>query len=331
VDHPAPEVAHAVGRVGGKLAGVRWDDLRIFLAVAQAGSLRRAARALGLGQPTVVRRLRDLERELGGRLFERTPDGHRLTSGGQELLPLAQAMADGATAIDRRRATLSESGAGVVRVAAGEWTARFLAPHLSRLVSPHPGMAVELVESHLDPDLDRREADLHVRHGLPPRGHLVRVGLGTMGAAIYGARALVARQPAARTEERWRACPWVAYDAPHEYFRAMAWLAARLGERKPRVRANRVALQMEAIRAGAGLGILPCFAGDADPALVRLTAPIDDLAADEWLLVHPDLKGVARVRLTIDWIRATFAEERAALAGRPGPARVLRTARARAR
>ena len=129
-----------------------------------------------------------------------------------------------------------------------------------------------------------------------------------MAAAIYGAKDLVEAQPAARTDARWRSCPWVAYDAPHEYFRTMAWLAERIGDRRPRMRASRFALQLEAIRAGAGLGILPCFVGDADLALVRLTAPVADLAADQWLLVHPDLKGVARVRLTMEWIRVTFRE-----------------------
>jgi len=72
---------------------VQWDDLRVFLAIAQAGSLRRAARVLGFGQPTVIRHLRQLEQSLGTRLFERTPDGHRLTKGGQHLMPMAQSMA----------------------------------------------------------------------------------------------------------------------------------------------------------------------------------------------------------------------------------------------
>jgi DNA-binding transcriptional LysR family regulator len=94
----------------------------------------------------------------------------------------------------------------------------------------------------------------------------------------------------------------------------MAWLAERIGDRRPRS-ASRFA-QLEAIRSGAGLGILPCFVGDADPALVRLTAPVAELAADQWLLVHPDLKAAAHVRLMIDWIRATFREEKPALEGR---------------
>jgi len=295
---------------------VQWDDLRVFLAIAQAGSLRRAARVLGFGQPTVIRHLRQLEHSLGTRLFERTPDGHRLTKGGQQLMPMAQSMAEAATAIDRRRMAFGDDGSGVVRVSAGEWPARFLAPRLGSLSDGHAHLTVELVETHNEPDLDRREADLWIPHGLPARNHLVRVGLGTIEAAVYGAASLVAAQPTTRTEARWRSCPWVAYDAPHEYFRSMAFLIGHLGERRPRVRANRFALQLEAIRAGTGLGILPCFVGDSDPTLVRLTAPLAELSDNYWLLVHPDLKTVPRVRLVIDWIRRAFKDERSVLQGR---------------
>jgi DNA-binding transcriptional LysR family regulator len=294
---------------------VHWDDLRVFLAVAQAGSLRKAARALGLGQPTVGRHLRELERSVGARLFERTPDGHRLTREGENLLPMAQSMADAAAAIDRRRAGFGSDAGGAVRVVAGEWVARFLAPRLAAFAAAHDGIAVSLAESHTDPDLERREADLFIRHGLPARGRVIRMALGTMMGAIYGARDFVAAHPEATTEARWRRCAWVAYDAPHEYFRSMAWLAKRFGDHAPRVRASRVALQLEAIRAGAGLGILPCFVGDADPALVRLTAPIEELEADYWLLVHPDLRAVPRVRRVIDWIRAAFKDARPLLLG----------------
>jgi len=200
-------------------------------------------------------------------------------------------------------------------VSAGEWPARFLAPRLAALSGKLGALTVELVETHNEPDLDRREADLLIRHGLPARGHLVRIGLGTVEAAVYGATSLVEAQPAARTEARWRACPWVAYDAPHEYFGSMAFLLGHLGERRPRVRASRFSLQLEAIRAGAGLGILPCFVGDQDPMLVRLTAPIPELSHDYWLVVHPDLKTVPRVRLLIDWIRTAFREGKSVLLG----------------
>ena len=297
---------------------MHWDDLKVFLAVAQAGSLRRAARALKLGQPTVARHVRQLEKDLGMRLFERTPDGHRLTPGGQSLLPLGQSMADAATSIERRGAAIGDDGHADVRIATHEWVARFLAPHIKDLAEGPPEISVSLAEMHQEPDLDRHEADIFIRHGLPARGHLVRLGLGTIAAAIYGARTYVEKHPEARADARWRRCAWVAFDAPHEYFRTMAWLRERLGDRTPRVRASRVALQLEAIRAGAGLGILPCFLGDADASLERLTPPIDDLAADYWLLFHPDLRGVPRVRRAADWAVALFKAERPVLRGARG-------------
>ena len=228
---------------------MQWDDLRVFLAVARGGSLRKATRALRLGQPTIGRHLHRLELSVGAGLFERSANGHRLTREGKKLLG--------------RRAALGSDVRSAVRIVAGEWAARFLAPRLSALADPHGDLSVSLSESHLDPDLDRREADLVVRDGLPARARLVRTGLGAIAGAIYGADVFVDAHPEARTDARWRRCPWVAYDVPHEYFRPMAWLAKRLGDRVARVRASRIALRLEAIRAGAGLGILPCFIGDA--------------------------------------------------------------------
>ena len=112
-----------------------------------------------------------------------------------------------------------------------------------------------------------------------------------------------------------RRCPWVAYDVPHEYFRPMAWLTKQLSDRVPCVRSSRIALQLEAIRAGSGLWILPCFVGDADPLLKRLTSPIREIEADYWLLVHSDLKAVPRVRHVMERIRGGFKASRAALRG----------------
>jgi DNA-binding transcriptional LysR family regulator len=85
---------------------VQWDDLRVFLAVAQGGSLRKVARALRFGQPTIGRHLPELELSVGARLFERSANGHRLTREGKKLLPMAQSMANASAAIGRRRAAL---------------------------------------------------------------------------------------------------------------------------------------------------------------------------------------------------------------------------------
>ena len=106
---------------------MQWDDLRVFLAIAQAGSLRRAARVLGFGQPTVIRHLRQLEQSLGTQLFERTPDGHRLTKGGQHLMPMAQSMADAATATQRGAGTRIPPREQLLDLLAGHPAVRALA------------------------------------------------------------------------------------------------------------------------------------------------------------------------------------------------------------
>jgi DNA-binding transcriptional LysR family regulator len=227
---------------------VQWDDLRVFLAVAQGGSLRKAARALRLGQPTIGRHLHQLELSVGAGLFERAANGHRLTHEARSCwgaAPLSAATSGARSASWRGNGPRESSR----RVCLRGPTRTAISPFLSARV--------------IDPDLDRCEADLIVRDGLPARGRLVRAGLGAIAGAIYGADVFVDAHPEARTDARWRRCPWVAYDVPHEYFRPMAWLAKRLGDRVARVRASRIALRLEAIRAGAGLGILPCFIGDA--------------------------------------------------------------------
>jgi len=84
---------------------------------------------------------------------------------------------------------------------------------------------------------------------------------------------------------------------------------------KVALRASSMLMHLEAIRAGTGRGVLPCYVGDGQPLLERLTAPIPELAAGYWIIVHRDLRRAARVRAVIDWVKAQFAEQRNVLAG----------------
>ena len=81
------------------------------------------------------------------------------------------------------------------------------------------------------------------------------------------------------------------------------------------LRATGLAVRLEAIRAGVGTGLLPCYAGDRDPLLERVTDPVPELAADYWVIVHRDLRRAACVRAVIDWIRRLFDQHHAVLAG----------------
>jgi DNA-binding transcriptional LysR family regulator len=287
-----------------------WDDARVFLAVARHGSLRAAGRALGLSQPTIGRRLAAFEAAFGGpALFDRLPEGLRLNAAGAALLETAEQLEDAALALERRHAATSPALSGTVRVSVSEWAAGFLARHLSgqsRTPAP-PGITVELVESRETANLARREADLAVRHHPPEGGDLYIAKLGVFACAVYARRGA-------------DSAAWVTYTEEQAHYPTARWVQQQLRETGGAValRASNMPMQYAAIRAGAGRGVLPCYAADEDPLLERLTDPVPEIAAEYWVIVHRDLRRAACVRAVIDWIRHLFDQHRDALAGIAG-------------
>jgi DNA-binding transcriptional LysR family regulator len=294
-------------------AAIDWDDARVFLAVARHGSLRAAGRALGLSQPTIGRRLTAFEAAFGGpALFDRLPEGLRLNAAGESLLPSAEQLESAALSLERRRAAASPALSGTVRVSVGEWAARFLSGHLGpgtqltgAAMPLPPGITLELVESQQTANLARREADLAVRHHPPESGDLHIAKLGVFAAAVY-------RRAGASSNA------WVTYTEEQGHYPTARWVMQCLDENggSIAVRASHVTMHLAAIRAGAGRGLLPCFVGDEDGLLERLTPPVPEIAAEYWVIVHRDLRRAACVRAVIDWVRALFIEQRDALAGR---------------
>ena len=299
------------------MTNMNWDDLRIFLAVARAGSLSGAARQLKVSQPTVGRRLKALEDSLSARLFDRLPEGFAPTSSGTELLPLAEEMERAALALDRRQAALADGVRGTVRISIYEVMAQFLTAHLVTLRNRLPEIEIEMAVAHISANLSRREADLSLRECLPDAPGLIARRLGEIAYAIYGARDYVAANPAARGETRYRDCAWVSTDEEHNYFAGQQWLLDRIGDRRPMVRVNNGIVLFDAVRNGVGLGILPCFAADADPLLMRLTAPLAEVKSTQHMIVHRDLRRVPSVRAVMDELVALFKREAPRLRGAP--------------
>lgn len=283
-----------------------WDDVRVFLAVARYGSLRAAGRALALSQPTIGRRLAAFEATFGGpTLFDRLPEGLRLNAAGEQLIAAAESVERAALMLERRRAAGSPALSGTVRVSVGEWAAGFLARCLSGPGTPLPsGITLELVESRQTANLARREADLAVRHHPPESGDLYVARIGTFGCAVYRRRGA-------------EAAAWVAYTEEQAHYPTAQWVQRRIDAADGIValRASNMTMQLAAIRAGSGRGVLPCFVGDADPLLQRLTPPVPEIAAHYSVIVHRDLRRAVCVRAVIDWVKAVFAEQRDALAG----------------
>jgi DNA-binding transcriptional LysR family regulator len=288
-------------------ASMDWDDVRVFLAVARHGSLRAAGRALGLSQPTIGRRLAGFEATFGGpTLFDRLPEGLRLNAAGEQLVPAAESVERAALMLERHRAAASPALSGTVRVSVGEWASVFLAGALADggAIAVPGGITVELVASQQTANLARREADLAVRHHPPEGGDLYIAKLGTFAAAVYRRRGSNSQA-------------WVTYTEEQAHFPTARWVQRQVQESGAgvAVRASNMTMQHAAIRAGAGQGLLPCFVGDVDALLERVTPPVPEVGAEYWVIVHRDLRRAVCVRAVIDWVRALFVESRAALAG----------------
>ena len=305
---------------------LNWDDLRVFLAVAREGSLSAAARQLKVTQPTAGRRLRALEESLSARLFDRLPQGFVPTPAGAALLPLAEEMERSAQAVERRQASIADSVKGTVRVSIGEVMAQFLTAHLPELCARLPEIEIEIPVSHLHANLSRREADLVIRECLPENPGLIARRLGEIGFAVYGSRDYVAGNPAARSEARYRDCVWAGFDEAHNYFAGQKWLLEKLEGRPLSVRVNDAMVLHDAVRNGVGLGVLACFAADADSGLIRLSPTIPGVTSVQHLIVHRDLRRVPGVRAVMDALVELFEREAAGLAGGMLGEEVRRTA-----
>ena len=290
-----------------------WDDLRVFLTLAREGTLTTAAKALGVSHPTVARRVQALESQIGARLFERLPDRFVPTSAGEQLLADTEAMEKAALSINRRSAGLSDTVSGVVRLSAGEAMAVLVARHLPWLRARLQQIEFEVVESHTLANLSRREADLLIREQVPELAGIVTRKLCHVAYAVYAARKLELKRT---TMAALVDLPWIGFDDDHSYMPGQRWVLDLLGGARPGVRVNNWLVLQQAVRVGAGLAVLPCYLGDADPALRRVGSVLNEVAADQWLLVHRDLRALPRVRAVIDALVRLFQAERAAIEGR---------------
>jgi len=289
-----------------------WEDVRVFLAVAEAGSLSGAARALGVNHATIARRLARLELRLGAGLLEKTATGYVLTAAGRAALEEARAMEAAAVALERR-AEAGEALAGLVRISTvASFAERELAAHLAGLTLRHPGLEIELLGEDRNVSLARGDADIALRFGRPQSGEALARRIGAIGNRLYAAPAYLAAT--AEAERRFIGfSEGLAAIAPG----ARRLLALAAG-RPVAMRCSTLAAQREAAAAGAGVALLPCYLAEADPRLARASAsPSADWTRPLWLMLRVDAGRVARVRAVADSLLERLQAEAGRLAGEP--------------
>jgi len=274
---------------------IDWDDVRIFLALARAGSLTAAARSLRVEHTTVARRIGQLEQALGLHLFDRLPRGWILTSEGEQLAGRAAQMEEQAHEFLREAAD-GVPLSGTVRLSAAPSVGQeYLLPRLCAIHQRWSGVTLELVVETRVAVLSRREADLALRVGRPQDPGLAARLLGHMAYGLY-CRAGYTKE---RSEADWR---FVGYDDSLAHTSEQQWLDSLRGGRGYALRANTLALQRDAVRMGLGLAVLPHFMAAGDPRLERLPCDAGPGARELWLVVHPDVRRSPRVRLIADLV-----------------------------
>lgn len=285
-------------------ADFNWDDTRIFLAIARAGTLSGAAEAMEMGIATISRRLDRLERSLAVPLFSRHQSGYRLTDDGEALLERAEALEYAGLAFGET-AKLQGNVAGLVRLATSDNLAtQFILPSLKGLLEKYPDLRVEVLSGVQSVNLHRRDADLAIRMVKPDSGNLTLKRLGTVGFGLYSDDAylkILAGEPAGLSLN---SAQYVGWPESHQHLSAAQWVTRILRGRPCRVEANTLVAQVSAVSAGLGLGVLPHFMARKNG--LHCVNPGIGVDQTLWLVMHSDLAGSRRVRAVADHLIAVF-------------------------
>jgi DNA-binding transcriptional LysR family regulator len=293
-----------------------WSDLRHFLAVHRSGSLAKAGKVLRVDQTTVGRRVAQLEQGLGAKLFDRLPDGLRLTEAGRDVLCIAERLEAEALVLDRLVRGRDVNPEGIVRITTSEaFGARFLAPRLGALRAKYPGVRLEIITDVRNFSLSRREADIAIRTGTTEQDGLVVKTVGTVGFGLYGAKSYLAERGTPSKTADLPGHDLLGYEESLVRTPEERWITEASGGATFAIRSNSTNLLHAAIQQGLGVGMLPCWLGDPDPGLQRLLAKDAYVPRTLMLVVHEDVRRVARIRLVFDSLEALFAREKKTLAG----------------
>jgi DNA-binding transcriptional LysR family regulator len=292
-----------------------WDDLRLVKAIAEARSLPAAATSIGINHSTAFRRLKQIEDTLGIALFEKHRSGYTLTAAGEEIASLASRVDEDIAAVTLKLAGQDIAPSGELRVATNDsLLINLLTPLFAAFQTQYPGVRLDILIGNQAHNLARRDADVAIRATDNPPENLTGRRAARIAWALYGRQGdfpIGAPRDDARLRER----RWVSLGEQLGALMVVKWMGAHIPPESVAYKVNTVLGLAEAVEAGAGIGHLPCFIGDARPSLTRLGQPVPEFGSDLWLLTHPDLRHSARVRVFLDFLAAQIAKRRTFIDG----------------
>ena len=271
---------------------MNWDDLKVLLALSRAGSTRKAAAILSVSNTTVMRRLESLEEQVGGRLFDRTPDGFRATSLADQLLPAARDVEETLSEAERHVTGKDSELSGRIKLSLPAVPLTHISEAVAEFAIQYPHLELDITLSDHPVDLARREADIAVRgipkHKRPPKD-IVGIKLGKISLGYYAHRELLSEAARGHRELTCIQASGRALtlgDLPD---------AESLGL-KTRHLIDGITPRTIAVTNKLGVAALPCFLARQYPGLILLPGVPSAHWGFTWLLHHKDLRQSARIR-----------------------------------
>ncbi len=278
-----------------------WNQLRAFLETAESGSLSAAARKLGLTQPTLSRQVAAIELSMGVTLFERVGKAMALTPTGLDLLEHARAMGAAAEALSLAATGRSQAVGGVVSVSASDMVAAHLLPPLVRqLREQEPGIAVEVISTNALSDLQRREADIAIRHVKPEQPDLIARFIREAAAHFYASQAWVQAHGHPRTGEAAAHLPFVGSDRSGQFLGYLRQHGLPLSEANFSCYADHSVAHWALVRQGMGIGAMMDEIALATPGIVRVLDDLPPVRFPIWLVTHRELRTARRIRVVFE-------------------------------
>ena len=298
---------------------IDWDDLRYFLAVSDRGSISGAAQFLKVNHSTVLRRLASLEKRLGVRLFERLPSGYVITQSGEELRDELRGVNDQIEAAQRHLSGRDRGLSGVIRITSTDTlVAGLLMPFLAEFRALHPAIQIQCVSNNTFLSLTRREADVAIRPSNTVPENLVGRRAGRIRTAVYGSRGYLKKNAKKKELGQY---DWIAPDDSLAHLKQAKWMRQHVAPERIAITLDSLLGMADAVRHGMGVGLLLCLLADDERDLLPLTEPIEDLDTDVWILIHPDVRRVPRIKAFSDFMYERLSADRNVVRATQGPSR----------
>jgi len=271
---------------------MNWDDLKVLLALSREGSTRKAASTMGVSNTTVMRRLESLEEHIGGKLFNRTPDGYKPTALADQLLPTAKTVEQTLVEAERQVSGKDSELSGRVKLSLPAVPVTHISESVAEFAQKYPRIELDISVSDEPVDLARREADIAVR-GLPkdqrPPKDIVGIKIGRISLGYYVHKELLSE--AARGQRQ-----LTCIRASHTVLNLGDLPAPETLGLESRHLIDGLTPRMVAVTHKLGVAALPCFLATQHPDLILLPGIPSAHWGYTWLLHHKDLRQSARIR-----------------------------------